>query len=177
MAHRHAAPRRGSPRRGHRPVRGRVWKRLRQKQNSGICRPRRGPPAHGLPHRHRRNDHGDSVPVLHLADGRCRGGVPDHPRTAGGLYPAGPGGGRLLRRHDLHRPLPAGAHGRPPLPPLRSGDAAGAAPRSRRLSASGGAAGGGAVRRQGHPLPHRPTGGRQAGGAAGDHRRVRRRNV
>ena len=60
---------------------------------------------------------------------------------------------------------------------LRGGDAAGAAPRSRRLSASGGAAGGGAVRRQGHPLPHRPSGGRQAGGAAGDHRRVRRRNV
>ncbi len=67
-----------------------------KKQNSGICRPRRDKPAHGLPHRHRRNDHGDGVPVLHLADGRCRGGVPDHPRTAGGLYPAGPGGGRLL---------------------------------------------------------------------------------
>ena len=40
------------------------------------------PPAHGLPHRHRRDDHGDRLPQLHLGDGRSRGGLSGHSMAA-----------------------------------------------------------------------------------------------
>ena len=45
-----------------------------------------GEPAHGLPHRHRRDDHRDRLPLLHLGDRRRGGGVSGHPRAGGGDY-------------------------------------------------------------------------------------------
>ena len=44
------------------------YRLLCKEQGAGIRRPRRDTPAHGLPHRHRRDDHRDGMPVFNMGN-------------------------------------------------------------------------------------------------------------
>ena len=66
LPHRRAQPGRGPPGRGAGADRRHLPGRRGEERGAGVRRPRRSQPVHGLPHRHRRDDHRDHLPVLHL---------------------------------------------------------------------------------------------------------------
>ncbi len=105
-----ARTRRGPPGRGPGHHRRGVQKRLCEEQGHGVCGPRRGQPAAGIPQRHRRDDHRDHLPVQHLgAPTRAPRSI--WPSTAAeALSSPGPGGRGLLRRRgrggSLHKSSP-----------------------------------------------------------------------
>ena len=66
---------RGTPGRSHRAGGGHLPQRRREEQGAGIRWPRREGAQLRLPHRRGRDDHGDKLPDLHLADRRGRPGL------------------------------------------------------------------------------------------------------
>ena len=108
----------GPPRRGNRIGGRHVQKGLRQELRARIHWSRHSQPLHGLPLRHRRHDHRNGVPHIHLGDRLRHRRIFQAARQAGSLQASPSRRPRILRRRRRHRSLPRRADDSSSLPSL-----------------------------------------------------------